>query len=70
MCQLLLMGWAVTVTVSVFILYVRDPFASGKRSMQSSRMDRFMPKLRSMLRGVCDQLCARKLCFSPCANPS
>jgi hypothetical protein len=31
MYQFLLMGWAVTVFVAVFVLYVRDPYAGGVR---------------------------------------
>ena len=29
MCQYLLFGWASTVVVAVFVLYVRDPYARG-----------------------------------------
>ena len=67
MCQFLLMGWGATVLVAVFVLYVRDPYASGARP---SRMDALMPKLKSKLRGICDRLCTRGLCLSPCANPA
>ena len=67
MWQFLLIGWAVTVLVGVFVLYVRDPYASGARA---SRMDALMPKLKSKLRGSCDRLYARGLFLPPCTIPS
>lgn len=55
----LLLGWAALVGISVFVMYVRDPYAAGKHG---TRFDALVRKVRSGLQSVCNGLRARGLC--------
>ena len=57
----LLLGWAALVGVSVFVLYVRDPYAAGRRRPQFENTAR---KVGDALRSACSSLRTRGLCPS------
>ena len=63
MCQYLLFGWAATVVVAVFVLYVRDPFARG---IHASRVEPMMEKLKDKLLSFHEQWCMRG--WLPCPS--
>ena len=55
----LLLVWAAFVGVSVFVLYLRDPYAAGRHR---SRIEARLQSARNGLRRVCEGLRDRGLC--------
>ena len=55
----LLLVWAAFVGVSVFVLYLRDPYAAGRHR---SRVEARLRSVRNGLRQACEALRTRGLC--------
>ena len=55
----LLIGWAAFVGISVFVLYLRDPYAVGKHRAHFENTAR---KTGDALRSLCSSLRSRGLC--------
>ena len=54
----LLLGWAVLVGISVFVLYVRDPYAVGRHR---TRVAAIGGKIKTRMKSMVRQLRSRRL---------
>ena len=57
----LMFGWAAFVGISVFVLYLRDPYAVGKHR---SHFEKAARKTEDTLRSLCNSMRSRGLCPS------